>query len=137
MIYDDSGTMTFRTFTAGGALPVEKTVIKISGADENNGFVEFSLITDKNGITEKISLPSPSSRYSLSPNADEAPYALYNIVATADGYYTKKVFNVAIFPNTDSFQPINMIPIAIYKNGVEYPIDTLETTVSENPFLER
>ena len=135
MTYSDSGTMIFRAFTAGGALPVAQTVIRIRGADENNSLIEYSLITDSDGLTPKISLPSPKVNFSLEPSAIETPYALYDIEASADGYYTKRINNVPLFSNINSFQPINMIPIAIYQSGVEYPLDTLNSTLSENPFL--
>ena len=135
MPYTDFGTMIVRTFTAGGALPVTESVIRISGADEENRFVEFTVITDVDGITPRITLPSPPRSLSLSPDPSAAPYAQYNVEVTKDGYYTKRINNVALFSGTDTFQPINMIPIAVYENGVEYPRDTLDSTVIENPFL--
>ncbi len=135
MPYTDSGTMIVKAYTAGGALPVPSTVVRITGGDEENRFVEFSLLTDDDGITPRIPLPSPKKSYSLAPNPSESPYALYNIEVSADGYYPKKIANVALFSGTDSFQSVNMIPIAVYENGVDFPKDTLNTTVEENPYL--
>ena len=135
MSYNDSGTLIVRTYTAGGALPVAKTVVRISGSDEENRFVEFTLLTDVDGLSPRITLPSPSKSSSLSPGASEQPYAQYNIEISKEGYYPKSINNVALFSGTDTFQPVNMVPISIYQNGVEYPKDTLNTTVTENPYL--
>ena len=81
MPYTDSGTMIIKTYTAGGALPVPKTVVRITGVDEDNKFVEYTLLTDVDGITPRIPLPSPSKSYSLAPSPSEIPYSLYNIGA--------------------------------------------------------
>ena len=135
MPYNNSGTMLIRTYTAGGALPVPKSSVKISGGDENNRDVDFALITDIDGLTQRIVLPAPSKNSSLSPNPKESPYAQYNIEVSANGYYPKLVNGVALFADTDTFLPINMIPISVYENGVDFPRNTLSTTVIENPYL--
>ena len=135
MPYTDTGTLIIRTYTAGGAVPVGETVIRISGSDEENRFVEYTLMTDVDGMTPRITLPSPNKSYSLSPGATQNPYAQYNLVISRDGYYTKRINNVALFSGIDTFMPVNMIPIAVYENGVEYPMNSLDSTVTENPYL--
>lgn len=135
MPYNDTATIIVKTYTAGGALPVSKTVVKINGADEENRFVEYTILTDVDGITPKIPLPAPNKSESLSPGAKEFPYALYDIEVTADGYYPKRINNVALFSGVETFQPINMIPISVYESGVDFPRDTLNSTVYENPYL--
>ena len=135
MSYSDTGTLIVKTYTAGGALPVSDSVVRISGADEENRFVEFSLLTDNDGLTPRITLPSPKKSTSLSPSPSEFPYAKYNVEVSADGYYPKKINDVVLFSGTDTFQPVNMVPLAIYQNGVDFPKNTLDITVEENPFL--
>ena len=135
MSYNDSGTFIVKAYTAGGALPVPNSVVRVSGADEENAFIEFSLITDVDGMTPRITLPAPAKSDSLTPSPKEIPYSKYNVEITAQGYYPKKINNVALFSGTDTFLPINMVPLAIYEKGVDFPADTLNTTVNENPFL--
>lgn len=135
MQYTDTGTLIVRTYTAGGALPVPNSIVRIFGADEENRLIEYSLVTDRDGLTEKIILPTPPKNASLSPEEKEIPYAQYTIEVSAEGYYPKIINNLAIFSGTQTFQPVNMIPIAVYERGVEFPKDTLSTTVEENPFL--
>ena len=136
MNYNSYGTLNVRTSIASDALPVPKTVIRIFGADENNRYVEYSILTDIDGSTKRITLPAPSSVYSTEPFAPEVPYALYNIEASREGYYTKRINNVAIFADTNTTQLINMIPLSISEGGAFYPKGNLEATVKENDFLE-
>ena len=136
MSFDKTGTMIIKTLTASGALPVEGTVVRVIGADEENRFVEYSILTDLDGSTSVITLPAPSREYSEAPGAKEAPYALYNIEISAPGYYTKKIFNVAVFDSVETIQQVRMIPIEIYENGVTFPRDNLVTFVKENENLE-
>ena len=136
MNYNSYGTLNVRTSIASDALPVPKTVIRIFGADENNRYVEYSVLTDVDGSTKRITLPAPSRIYSTEPFAQEVPYALYDIEASREGYYTKRINNVAIFADTNTTQIINMIPLSISDGGAFYPKGNLEATVKENEFLE-
>lgn len=135
MQYTDIGTLVVKAYTAGGALPVPNTVIRILGADEENRFIDYSVMTDVDGLTEKIYLPAPPKNESLYPEQTENPYAQYIIEISAKGYYPKNINNVALFSGTETFQSVNMIPVSVYERGVEYPMNTLFTTVEENPYL--
>lgn len=136
MAFDKLGTLRVNTYTAGGALPVAGTVVRILGTDEENRLIEYSIITDIDGVTEIISLPAPSREYSQAPGAAEQAYALYNIEISAPGYYTKKIYDVAVFEGTETLQPVNMIPLPSNQNGVTYPRNNLNTFVRENENLE-
>ena len=135
MKYTENGTLTVRTYTASGALPVKNSLIRITGVDEYNRFVDFTLLTDEDGVTRIISLPTPNKSFSMGPGAAEIPYAVYDVEASADGYYTKRINNVAIFPGVSSSQAINMIPISIGTHGDGYPRGNLNATVYENEYL--
>ena len=136
MSYDKYGMLTVKTFTAGGALPVVGSVVRIIGTDEENRLVEYSILTNVDGITEQILLPAPSAELSMAPGAQEQAYAKYNIEVIADGYYIKRIFDVAVFADNSSFQPIEMIPLPINKNNRDYPHGNLSAVVEENLYLE-
>ncbi len=112
MEYLGTGTLTVKAIVADGALPLQNTLIGIRGADEENRFVEYSLLTDEDGLTQTVSLPTPAVQYSLTPNPTEIPYASYDITAVADGYYPISIVGVSVFANTHSLQVVNMIPIS-------------------------
>lgn len=104
------GTFFVRAYTAGGALPVSGAIVRIRGADENNREVVYSLITDEDGVTEKIRLPAPPKELSDTPEQTEPPYALYDIEIVKNGYFTKRLYNIQVFSETENEQLIAMIP---------------------------
>ena len=135
MNFDESGTLKVRAFTAGGALPLEGAQIKLTGALEENRFYETNLVTDVDGLTARVVLPAPKRSYSLSPGAPEMPYATYDMIISAEGYYTKKLYGLAVFSGVDSVQPIAMIPIGS-DGTAPVPRDNLEIYIKENERLE-
>ncbi|MBO5906529.1 MAG: hypothetical protein J6Q85_00050 [Clostridia bacterium] len=106
---DDFGNFRARAYTAG-ALPVEGATVRILGAEEANRGVAYSLITDVDGLTPSVRLPAPSKEYSMAPDPKEAPYSLYDLEISADGYFPKRIYGVMIFAGISSLQEINMIP---------------------------
>jgi hypothetical protein len=135
MNYTGSGQIRVRTYTAGGALPVEGTVVKIYGTDDYNKDVKYSLITDSNGITDRIALPAPMKDYSMHPGAKESPYAVYNAELIKDGYYPKRIDNIPVFSGTNALLPIEMIPLAYDEGGTVIPNGTLDSIIYENENL--
>ena len=120
-MYNNEGTLSVRAYTAGGALPVSGATVRIFGAEEENKDTVYSLLTDEDGITEKIALKAPNASLSLDSENQIQPYSLYNLEISKEGYYAKKLFNLPVFANTDSIQPIAMIPFSSlsdnYPNG--------------------
>jgi len=131
MQYDDFGTMIIRTYGASNALPVEGVLVRVRGADEFNRMSEFSLFTDEDGLTNEIKLPAPSKSYSLSQGSKEVPFAIYDVEISKDGFYTKKIQNVAVFSGIRSFLPVNMIPV---EEGA-YPRGNINAVITENESL--
>ncbi len=135
MLYNKIGRLNIKTYTAGGALPVPDTVVRIKGADENNRSTTYSIVTDRDGQTGYIELPAPPMYLSMSPGANEQSYAKYDIEVIKNGYYTKKIFDVAIFADNSSFLPIEMIPFSKSSGETTYPRENLNATVTENESL--
>ena len=128
---DSSGSLRIRTYTAGGALPVKGATVRITGAGEDNRLISYSLLTDRDGQTDLVTLPAPSVDYSLSPDPAELPYSVYDVVITAPGYLTKRINGLSVFSGVNSVQLINMIP----GNGNDYddyPIGNTSSTIPEN-----
>ena len=135
MKYDSQGFIQISTYTAGGALPVPETRIRISGSEESNSGIEYSVSTDRNGLTEVVALPAPSASYSLSPNALEQPYAKYNVFASREGFYEKKVYDVSVFGGIKAILPLEMIPDAGFVRNVSPPSSTNSSIITENEDL--
>ena len=135
MVFDRFGKLAVRTFTAGGALPLRDAIVTIRGAGEENRMIEYSIITDVDGLTPEISLPAPAAIYSQSAGSGSASYGIYDIDVTAENYYSKTIKSVAVFDGIKTILPVNMIPSPIHENNVSYPRGNLDTLVSENERL--
>ena len=125
-----SGNLRIRTYTAGGALPVEGALVKIRGGEEQNSNITYTLVTDKDGLTPEVTLPAPSVGYSLSPEPAELPYSIYNVEISSPGYFTKRISGMTVFPGVSALQLVNMIP----ESGVEsnYPRGNVNTVIPES-----
>lgn len=135
MTYDNYGYLRIKTYLASGATPLEGALVKIYGSDEYNSDVQYSLLTDLDGITSVLTLPTPPESYSLSPGSAFQPYSVYNVEISKDGFYPKKIYNVPIFAKTNSLLPIEMIPISYAENGITVPLENLNSVVFENENL--
>ena len=136
MTYTDSGSLKIRAYSASGAIPTEGVLIKIYGADDYNKDVQYSLITDSDGITKELYLPTPPLYYSMSPGAAEAPYSVYNVELAKSGFYPKRIDNVPIFAGIKSTLPIEMIPLAYSEDGYTLPQENLNSVIYENEHLQ-
>ena len=130
---DSEGVLRIRAYTAGGALPVEGALVEIRGAEEENSTVVYSVLTDRDGITEPIALPAPSLSYSLSPSPSEKPFALYDVDISAEGYYPKRIVGVSVFSGINSWQNANMIPLG--SGAGDYPRGNVNAIIPENNSL--
>ncbi len=136
MKYDSYGNIRVRAYAASGALPVENVVVKIYGTDDYNKDVMYSVLTDSDGVTDEISLPSPRASLSSAPGAIESPYAVYNIELAKKGFYPKRIDNVPIFGGTTAVLPIEMLPIIYNDSGTVIPQTNLNSTIYENENLQ-
>ena len=130
-----SGYLIVRASTASGAIPVEGVTVIVQGRDEENSNVFLSLITDRDGLTQKITLPTVSRDESLTPSANIKPYSLYNIEVYKDGYYPQHYAGVAIFEGITAVQNARIIPLSEFEPS--YPHGRGEQVFDsyENPNL--
>lgn len=112
------GNLIIKTTTARGAIPISGALVHISYAEDNDGAIISSVITDKNGNTAPISLPAPPKINSMSPQSASSskPYALYNVQAEAEGFYSQSFINVPIFDSVTSIQSVDLIPLSENEN---------------------
>ena len=118
---------------ARDAIPVQGVLVRISGADEMNRDERRSEITDEDGVTPPIALSVPPESYSLSPAPIEQPYALYNVALYKTGFYTKHVYNIAVFAGVTTVLPVNMV---LADDNTQEPNGDLSVVSRENPNLE-
>lgn len=131
MNYTESGTLSVFVTSAGGSIPIEGAIVRITGAGEENQDYNKSFMTDVDGLVRGVSLPTPALLYSLKPNSPETPFGLYDIEVVAENYYKKDIYNAAVFSGVSATLPVNMIPYPIYDKEEIYPEGNLTTYIFE------
>lgn len=125
--YSGVGYLVVKVSTARGAIPLENASVYIRGAERENSDIIYSLKTNSDGLTEKISLPAPARALS-EVYGNIKPYALYDVDVFKEGYTDLSFTNVAVFESITSLQPAIMIP----RPDNEYN-DSYEPTQNQNP----
>ena len=125
------GRLVINTYTASGAIPVPQSTVRIRGADEDNRFIEYSLLTDENGATPTVNLPAPNASYSLTQNPTHSPFSSYDVEIIKDGYYTKRILKVPIFSGVTAILPIAMLPFIPYSDGGKMPNGNVNAEINE------
>ena len=130
-----TGYLIVKVSTASGAIPVENVTVVLQGNDENNGNVFYSLSTNRDGLTEKVTLPAPSVMLSSAPSPSERPYSTYNIDVYREGYYPQHYRGVPIFSGITAVQNARIIPVAEFDAQNPYYTPGQNFDEYENPFL--
>ena len=111
------GYLTVKVSTARGAIPLSGAVVNIRGGQPDSSTILYSLISDDDGKTKVVTLPTPPIENSETPSG-AAAYATYNIDVFKEGYLPLYFNNVPVFPSVISVQPAVMIPTA-YANTTD------------------
>lgn len=108
------GTLQVNVTSLLNARPITNARILVYTFDNPNMPYSQSL-TDINGQTDVISLPSPDEEYSQQPSSEQ-PYSEYNVTISAPGYEPVSIVGVDILPDTLSIQNIELMPIQNKQN---------------------
>lgn len=105
------GYLIVKVSTARGSIPLSDAAVSVRGGTYENSTVIYSMSTNSDGETPKISLPTPNISLSKTPESS-VPYALYNIDVFKEGYSPSYFHNVPVFPSITSVQPAVMLPLS-------------------------
>lgn len=109
---NSNGYLIVRVSTARGAVPIESASVIIQGNEEGNSDIMLSLLTNIDGLTDKVPLPAPSVALSQAPNPNSKPYSTYNIDVYKEGFYPQHYVGVPVFEGITAVQNALVIPIA-------------------------
>ena len=123
------GYLIVKVTTARGAIPLADASVTVRGTEPDTSGVLFSLRTNRDGQTERITLSTPPISVSEAPSSS-LPYATYDIDVQKDGYRPLSFENVPIFPSILSIQPAVMIPAP---EDFRSPVITPPSTVIPEP----
>lgn len=132
---NSNGYLIVKVSTANGAIPIENASVIVQGKDENNQNVLLSLLTDRDGLTPRITLPAPPKELSEAPSPSSKPYSVYNIDVFKEGYYPQHYNGVPIFQNVTAVQNAHIIPISEFDAQNPYTNEGEIFDEYENPYL--
>lgn len=127
------GYLIVHVTTAKGAIPLEGAQVTIRDYSpeftENRGDVRITLISGRDGNTERVSLPAPPVGGSLAPGTVQ-PFAIYNLEVHLEGYRGQLYYALPIFEGITAVQPVDMIPLS--EDGSGAPFDPREDRFYES-----
>ena len=109
----DFGYLRFAVGTASGTIPLKDAAVYVytDPSDGDEGRLLYTLMTNEDGLTETVTLPTPPLSESFSPESPK-PYSTYNVFAVKQGFYPTEGRTVPLFPGITSIQPVNLIPLS-------------------------
>ena len=111
MKYEGNGYFRAKASLAGDTIPLENVLVVIRGVDEENYGVEYSMITDNDGLTRLLTLPTPIKSLSETSDPSEQPFANYSLEAKIKGFSSITIDSIPVFDGETSFITLNMLPL--------------------------
>ena len=101
--YVDKGNL--QIFVTAGDTPTPIPNARVRITDPGNGSVLEETSTDGSGQTPFLELPAPPMDWSVTEGeAEQRPYAVYNVTVSAEGYQTLHIGGVELLPAGRSIQ---------------------------------
>lgn len=125
------GTLQFVVSAARQALPIEGARCEVSKVIGGEKHVFYTLLTDRSGQTETVSLPALPSALSQTPEGNIQPYVLYDAKVAKPGFTDVIIKNLPIFEGIKSVQRVNLVPYTQFE-----PIKDEEITEREPDLTE-
>ena len=105
------GYLIVRVSTALGAIPLENATVTIRGNTKETSGAVYSMLSDRDGLTKKVSLPAPPRTISEHPG-EYVPFSSWNIDVFKEGYVPVSFGNVPVYSSVVSVQPAVLVPIS-------------------------
>lgn len=106
----EKGYLIAQVFTARMAIPIQDVSVSIMTDNlEKPELIAFRK-TDRNGKTERVAIETPDIGASLEPSARRG-FTTCNIQLDHPNYYSVLVEHVQVFPQVESIQQMEMIPL--------------------------
>lgn len=105
----DTGTLQVRVTSDIGFEPIEDASIQISYTGDPDSIIE-EISTDRNGLTELVTLDTPPLEYSMEPGRNQ-PYSEYTIQITAPNYAPLTISGAELMSGVTSIQPASLSPL--------------------------
>ncbi len=106
---DGTGNLLGVVTTVDRLYPVANARVTVFTGDWRDMNVIDSDFTDQSGKTKVFTLPTPQKQLSLESDNTIQPYALYNMMVSAEGYLDNIHLNIPVFSGVTSVQGSNLM----------------------------
>lgn len=104
----EKGVLQIRVNAQADGRPVPNARIAISFTGDPDKTLE-EVTTDESGNTQSVVLDAPPLEYSMAPSSVQ-PYSEYTIIIKAEGYRTRNISGIGLFPGETAFQKVELVP---------------------------
>lgn len=108
-----TGYIQVRAYTSNAEFPLKNVAITITASD---GTAIAMRLTDQSGQIVPIPIPVPDKSESQTPGNGEPPFTSVNLYARLQGYEQIESENLQIFPDTTTWQNLEMVPLSELPN---------------------
>lgn len=116
---DGTGRLNVRVYTSRAQIPVEGATVAVTSAVEEGKRTLWSVqSTDRSGAVKPIEIKAPSAGLSMEPGESSQPYTLCDVWAEHPGFAALVVEGVQIFSGVDTFQGMELSPLAEGTNSL-------------------
>lgn len=108
-----TGYIQVRAYTSNAEFPLKNVAITITSTD---GTAIAMRLTDQSGQIVPIPIPVPDKSESQTPGSGEPPFTSVNLYARLQGYEQVESENLQVFPDTTTWQNLEMVPLSELPN---------------------
>ena len=110
-----TGTLSVRVYTSQAQIPLEGATVVVAAPGTEGRWKLLSVqCTDSSGKIKNVSIDTPALGESTSPGClpgEGAPCARGSVWAEQPGYAMLQVENVQVFPDVETVQDMELIPL--------------------------
>lgn len=105
-----TGYLQVRAYTSNAQIPLKDVAITVT--DANNSAIAMRLTNRDGAFDAPIPIETPDLSAGQQPNTGVFPYTRVNISARTENFEEIDVENVQIFPETQTDQELELIPLS-------------------------
>lgn len=106
-----TGTLVAQFVTSNAKIPLFGATLAITQTQPDGAESLLAVrLSDYDGFTAPFSVSTPPAADSQARQTGQPPYALVDVLAQCDGYDRVLVRGVQVFADTQSVQPLSLIP---------------------------
>lgn len=117
---DAVGRLNVRVYTSQAQIPIAGATVVVTGEGSQGKRRLLSIqVTNSSGSIEPVLIHTPQAAESTQQGHRERPFATCEVWAEHPGFAVLVVEGVQIFPGVDTFQAMELMPLAEGQNSLE------------------